>query len=68
MSAISECEEGLQPASPNPTPSRASPSVTKPVAKPLSAVNPLHSARDPAIIAGRLARSAAHAMGTPRKV
>lgn len=68
MSAISECDDGLQPASPNPTPSLASASGAKLLANPLKAVNALHSASATAMITGRLRRSASHAMGTPRKV
>jgi len=66
-SAISEWEAGLQPASPNPTPSRANARGTKLVAKPLSAVKALQSASETVMINGRLRLSASQAIGMPRK-
>ena len=65
MSEMIECEGGLQPASPIPTPTRASSSWRKFCTKPLIAVMKLQMNRDRATMSRRLARSAQRAMGIP---
>ena len=56
---------GLDPASPTPTPMRASSSCVKFWARPQSAVIPLHRARATAMMFRRFDRSARAATGTP---
>ena len=70
MSAISECAGGVQPASPTPTPIRASSSWMKFCASPHSAVMADQIASAPPISQGRLvvARSENRAIGRPSTV
>ncbi len=70
MSLMSEWAGGVQPASPTPTPIRASSNCQKFCATPHSAVIADHSARATAISLGRLVvgRSANRAMGMPSTV
>ena len=64
-SEIIECAAGLQPASPTPTPTRASASSQKFCAAPDNAVMTLHSAGDIEKTLLRAERSTSRPSGTP---
>ena len=63
-----ECAGGLQPASPTPTPTRASASCVRLAAPAVRAVMPLQMKSASAMIVRRTPTSAQRAIGMPAKV
>jgi hypothetical protein len=65
MSAIRDVAAGMHPASPMPTPVRATSMCQNEVAKPQTAVKPLQTVTHPAITRERFVRSESREIGTP---